>query len=62
LLLIKVLNLYGIPLYNVDYNSKSNSLRKAATLDVSGYETGIYFVSVTDSKTGESAVKRLVVN
>ncbi|MBD0830739.1 T9SS type A sorting domain-containing protein [Aestuariibaculum sediminum] len=43
-------------------NKNLGSLQKKAMLDVSSYENGIYFLKVSDLKTGEYVVKRLIIN
>jgi hypothetical protein len=55
---VSVYNLRNVQLSNKDYSSSS----KRATLDISTYENGLYFMRVTDKQTGESTIKRLVVN
>ncbi|WP_298238475.1 T9SS type A sorting domain-containing protein [uncultured Algibacter sp.] len=55
---VSIYNLRNVQLSNKDYSSSS----KRATLDISTYENGLYFMRVTDKQTGESTIKRLVVN
>lgn len=55
---ISVFNLRNMQLSNKNYSPKS----KNAVLDVSKYDNGIYFVVVTNNKTGEQSIKRLIVN
>ncbi len=55
---ISVFNLRNVQLNNKNYNSGS----KRAVLDVSRYENGVYFILITNRKTGDKLIKRLVVN
>ena len=59
---VSVFSLQNVRLYYKDFSARSLSRNKSATLNVSGYLDGIYFVSVTDAKTGFTVVKRLVVS
>ena len=58
---LSVYSLQNLRLSSRSLSSKKLNSSKFAILDVSKYEEGIYFISVTDVKTGNTAVKRLVV-
>ena len=55
---ISIFNLSNYQISNKNYSS----LDKKTLLDVSTYDNGIYFVKVTDGVTGESVIKRLIVD
>ena len=60
--IISVYSLHNIRLYNKAFSARTLDSDKSTSLNISRYLDGIYFVSVTDSKTGFTAVKRLVIN
>ncbi|WP_242204894.1 T9SS type A sorting domain-containing protein [Aestuariivivens insulae] len=57
---ISLYNLKSLRFYN--QNMSFNGLSRAKYLNVSDFESGLYFVKVTNLETGVSAVKRLVIN
>ncbi|MFG6685649.1 T9SS type A sorting domain-containing protein [Mariniflexile sp. HNIBRBA6329] len=54
---VSINNLRNVQLSNKDYSSSN----KRTILDLSNYDSGLYFIRVTDKATGESFVKRLVI-
>jgi hypothetical protein len=54
---ISIFNMRSLQLSNKDYSS----INKRTSLNVENYEHGLYFIRVTDKATGESSIKRLVV-
>jgi len=59
---VSIYSLQNVRLYNKDFNARSLSSNKSTSLNLRGYLDGIYFVSVTDAKTGYTVIKRLVVS
>ncbi|UKM65169.1 T9SS type A sorting domain-containing protein [Flavobacteriaceae bacterium GSB9] len=55
---VGIYSLRNVLLVSKDYRTAN----KKVVLDVSEYQNGIYFVRVTDNRTGESIVRRLVIN
>ena len=58
---ISIFNLQQIRLFDQQYNLRTLSNYKT-NLDVSNYLDGIYFVQVTDNRTGDKFIKRFVVS
>ncbi|WP_051238790.1 T9SS type A sorting domain-containing protein [Gaetbulibacter saemankumensis] len=56
------INLSVLSLQNSKLLNENGIQNKEILLDVSDYNSGIYFIKVTSTKTGISAVKRLIVN
>lgn len=54
---IRIFNLRSLQLSSKDYSTRI----KRAKLNVENYEQGLYFIKVTDKVTGESSIKRLVI-
>lgn len=58
---IRISNLQNIQMFSKELYLRTISRTQSTSIDVSNYQNGIYFVSVTDNVSGKSYVKRLIV-
>jgi len=58
---ISIHNLINARVFNQSYDLRTLDSRRVS-INVSGYDEGLYFVRVTDNSTGKDYIKRLIVN
>jgi len=58
---VSIHNLINARVFNQSYDLRTLDSRRVS-INVSGYDEGLYFVRVTDNSTGKDYIKRLIVN
>jgi len=58
---IRIFNLQNVQMFSRELNSRNNSRTPSTSVGVGEYQSGIYFVNVTDNISGKSYIKRLIV-
>jgi len=58
---VRIFNIQNVQMFSRELNSRNISRTNSTSINVSNYQSGIYFVNVTDIVSGKSYIKRLIV-